>query len=223
MRTKFERDLNILNSDLTRLAELCTISLDEALKALDGKEEQLANEVINREREINDISKKVEQGCSRLILREQPVASDLRFISAALSMNTDLERIGDQARDVAVLVKQMLEYGYKKRELGSLVEMAEKTSTMTEQAVKAFIEGNSDLAIKSVMMDDEVDELFVKVRNELIQDIKESSMDPTTLIDILMLAKYLERIGDHATNLGEAVLYSLTGKRVTERELKENK
>lgn len=220
MRNKFEKDLNTLHSDLISLAEMCITSVDQALKALNDKDENLADLVINREKDINDLSKKIEQECTLLILRQQPVASDLRFISAALAMNTDLERIGDQARDISVLVKQMLNSGYKKRELGSLLDMATKANFMTEEAVKAYIEGDTDLAAKCVMMDDQVDELFLKVRDEVINDIKQESLDAGTLIDILMLAKYLERIGDHATNLGESVLYSLTGKRIKEQDLK---
>ena len=222
MRNRYEKDLNRLHSDLISLAEMCITSVDQALKALNDKDENLPDLVINREKDINDLSKKVEQECTLLILRQQPVASDLRFISAALAMNTDLERIGDQARDISVLVKQMLNSGYKKRDLGSLIDMATKVNFMTEEAVKAYIEGDTDLAAKCVMMDDQVDELFLKVRDEVINDIKQESLEAGTLIDILMLAKYLERIGDHATNLGESVLYSLTGKRIKEQDLKEN-
>ncbi len=221
MRIRFEEDLDRLNGDLISLGEMCIKSVGQALRALNDKEEALTDLVINREKEINDLSKKVDQECTLLILRQQPVASDLRFISAALAMNIDLERIGDQARDISVLVKQMLNSGYKKRDLGSLLDMADKVNFMTEEALKAYIEGDTDLAAKCVLMDDQVDGLFLKVRDELIKDIREERLDAATLIDILMLAKYLERIGDHATNLGESVLYSLTGKKIKEQDLKE--
>ena len=126
-------------------------------------------------------------------------------------MNTDMERIGDQAEDIAVLVKQMLDFGYKKRSLGSLTKMSEITQTMVSNAVRAFVEGDSELAYEAAQMDDEVDALFIKVREEVINDIRTETIDANLAIDLLMISKYLERSADHAQNIAEAVVYSITG------------
>lgn len=212
MRVEFENQLNRLNEKLVELSELCATQVKKAANALLEKSTDLCEEVITTEKEVNNLSSIIEQQCIRIILTEQPVASDLRFISAAMKMNTDLERIGDQAEDIAFLVKQMIEQGYRRRELGSVREMSVKAAEMTQDAVRAFADGDSHLASSTIQQDDEVDALFSKVRDEVILEIRaQGEHDPVKIIDILMISKYLERIGDHAENIAESVLYSLTG------------
>lgn len=211
MRNEFERELEELNANLTKMAELCSESVQKSIRALQGQDEESAEEVMKTETSINDLESLIEQQCIYLILKQQPVASDLRFVSAALRMSTDLERIGDQADDISSLALQMMELGYKKRDLGSLVEMAEVTSKMMVDSVQAFFSGDSDLAREAAGRDDRVDELFVKVRDELVEEIRANTLPANHIIDELMVAKYLERIGDHAQNIGEAVVYSITG------------
>lgn len=212
MRKAFDLQLDSLNNNLMQLANLTSEAVEKSVQALMEKDSDIANDVIAGEREVDRLSAEVQQQCIRIVLLEQPVASDLRFVSAAMDMNTDLERIGDQAEDIAKLVKDMLEVGYRRRELGSVKKMSSEVSEMTKEAVKAFANGDSDLATKVIARDDVVDALFVDVRNEVIEEIRsESGMEPATTIDVMMIAKYLERIGDHAENIGEAVLYSLTG------------
>lgn len=214
MRTEFEQQLKDLNQNLTDMSELCIQSVEEALKALIEQEEAPAHQVLEREMKINDLEREISQEAIRLVMRQQPVASDLRFLSASISMNTDLERIGDQAEDISRLVLQMIQTGYEKRELGSLVEMSRRTNEMIEQSVQAFISDDAELAEQVVDSDDLVDALFVKVRDEIVRDIQEGSYEASTLTDMLMIAKYLERIGDHATNIGEAVYFSITGQKI---------
>lgn len=211
MRNEFERELEELNANLTKMAELCSESVQKSIRALQGQDKESAEEVRKTETSINDLDSLIEQQCIYLILKQQPVASDLRFVSAALRMSTDLERIGDQADDISSLALQMMELGYKKRDLGSLVEMAEVTSKMMVDSVQAFFSGDSDLAREAAGRDDRVDELFVKVRDELVEEIRANTLPANHIIDELMVAKYLERIGDHAQNIGEAVVYSITG------------
>lgn len=212
MRNEFENQLNRLNEKLVELASLCASSVTKATNALLEKNADLCSEVIATEKQVNSLSSIIEQQCIRIILTEQPVASDLRFISAAMKMVTDLERIGDQAEDIAFLVSQMIDQGYRRRDLGSVKEMSVQAAQMTQEAVQAFADGDSHLAAATIRKDDVVDGLFRQVRDEIITEIREQGdHDPVKIIDILMISKYLERIGDHAENIAESVLYSLTG------------
>ena len=167
--------------------------------------------VLQQEEKINQFSSAIDQQALLLLLKEQPLARDFRFISAAIRMNTDLERIGDQAEDIAVLVQQMLTFGYREANLGSLQKMSEITQTMVSDAVRAFVEGDSALSYRAAAMDDAVDELFMQVREEIIAEIREETREANVVIDLLMIAKYLERSADHAQNIAEAVVYSITG------------
>ncbi|MDD7733039.1 MAG: phosphate signaling complex protein PhoU [Firmicutes bacterium] len=214
MRTEFEEQLNQLNQDLIDMSKLCTEAVEKAIHALTDKDPALAKRVIENEQRINDYRSLIDQEAIRLIMRQQPVASDLRFLSAALSMNTDLERIGDQAEDISHLVLQMLDQGYEERELGALNEMAKQAVVMIEDSVAAFLKGDSDLAKKTCQSDDIMDNLFIQVRQEVIQEIKEGSLEAEILTDMMMVAKYMERIGDHATNIAESVYFSLTGEKI---------
>lgn len=211
VRVNFEKKLERLNENLNIMTTLCATQVEDAVRALLERDAELAEKVIAEEKRVNDLESVVEQQSLRLILREQPVASDLRFVSAAMRMNTDLERIGDQAEDIAMLAKHMIAQGYKKKDLGSIRKMSQEAQDMVLNAAKAFINGDSALAEETIQRDDVVDDLFDKVRDEVIQDIRSDSTDPNFVTDVLMIAKYLERIADHAQNIAEAVLYSLTG------------
>lgn len=214
MRNEFERQLNQLNQDLMNMSKLCTEAVEKAIHALTDRDSQPAKQVIDNEKLINDYESKINQEAIRLVMCQQPVASDLRFLSAAIYMNTDLERIGDQAEDISHLVLQMLDQGYEQRELGALNEMAKQAVIMIEDSVAAFIKGDSALAKKICESDDIMDDLFVRVRKEVIEEIKEGSLEAEILTDIMMVAKYMERIGDHATNIAESIYFSLTGEKI---------
>ena len=211
MRNNFENKVEELNANLVEMGKMVNQSLSFALGALTSKEEVHITYVLQQEEKINQFSSAIEQQALLLLLKEQPLARDFRFISAAIRMNTDLERIGDQAEDIAVLVQQMLTFGYREANLGSLQKMSEITQTMVSDAVRAFVEGDSALAYRAAAMDDAVDELFMQVREEIIAEIREETIEANVVIDLLMIAKYLERSADHAQNIAEAVVYSITG------------
>lgn len=211
MRNNFVNKLEELNANLVEMGEMVNQSLAYALGALISKDKEQIDYVLQQEEKINHFSSEIEQQALLLLLKEQPLARDFRFISAAIRMNTDLERIGDQAEDIAVLVKQMLTFGYQEANLGSLTKMSEITQTMVSDAVRAFVEGDSALAYHAAEMDDEVDALFMKVREEIIAEIRAETIEANLVIDLLMISKYLERSADHAQNIAEAVVYSITG------------
>ena len=212
MRDQYEHKLEALNANLIEMGQMCSHAVTRAIQALTELNEDAAREVIDQEKSVNALENAISQQSILLILKETPVASDLRFVSAALHMNTDLERIGDQAEDISVLVLEMLRRNHAIKEMHSLREMAAVTDHMINQAVQAFIRGDSALAQETALLDDQVDTLFLAVRDELILDIRERTLDAGVMVDLLMIAKYLERIGDHAQNIAESVLFSLTGK-----------
>lgn len=214
MRDKYERELNELNRNLTEMARLCNESVYNAIKALETKNRELAEKVIEGESTIDQFESANSQMCLYLVLRNQPVAADMRFVVEAIRINDNLERIGDQAEDISRLVIQMLDAGYEERELGSIVQMAKICSDMLNASLNAFVNGDSELAESAGNRDDEVDALFIKVRDEIVKEIREGEADAATLVDLVMVAKYLERIGDHAQNISEAVIYAITSEHV---------
>ena len=209
MRNKFDMQLDLLNEQLTHMGELCEVAINRGTEALKKGDLKQAAEVIRADEEIDQMEKDIERLCLKLLLQQQPVASDLRVISAALKMISDMERIGDQAADIAELcpyVGDTLAQGRL-----HITNMARAAVSMVTESVEAFVQGDLKMACKVVQDDDKVDELFLKVRAELIGCLKEEVGDPEAILDLLMIAKYFERIGDHAVNVAEWVEYSITG------------
>ena len=209
MRNKFDMQLDSLKEQLTNMGELCEVAITKATEAiLEGKEEQ-AREVILADEEIDQAEKDIERLCLKLLLQQQPVAKDLRQISAALKMITDMERIGDQASDIAeILLSTDLKMEMDNKDIGVMAQAAAK---MVRESVRAYVEQNMMLAKKVMTADDEVDRLFDKIRQEIIEYIaKENGDGGEDAVDLIMVAKYLERIGDHATNIAEWVEFSVT-------------
>lgn len=211
MRKNFENKLDQLNENLVEMTRMIKRGITLAIASLTEEREGVLEEVQALEKEVDNYSSIVEKQCLMLLLKETPVAGDFRFVSAAMRMNTDLERLGDQAEDIAMLADMMLKAGFHKQELGSLVTMSETSQRMLTLAIQAFLDGDATMARQAAEMDDEVDALFVKVRDELIEDIRTEEVEPGMIVDLIMVAKYLERCGDHAQNIAEAVLYSITG------------
>lgn len=210
MRNKFEMELENLNTQLTHMGELCELAIANAAKALQEGNPGLAKSVMGDDEEIDQIEKDIEQLCLKLLLQQQPVARDLRQISAALKMITDMERIGDQASDIAEIIISARMTDSK--DIAEIGEMAGATSKMVRDSVTAFVNKDLELAKNVILSDDEVDSLFDKVRAKLITFIAmEKGSQGETAIDLLMVTKYLERIGDHATNIAEWVEFSITG------------
>ena len=191
MRNRLDEQLELLNTELIRMGALCEDGISQAAKVLVTRDEALRRAVDETEQEIDRKEREIEAICLRLLLQQQPVAKDLRLISAAMKMIADMERIGDQASDIA--------------------EMARAAVKMETNSVDSFVRRDIDFARAVEKADDEVDALFNKVKSEIIALIAEKPEEGETCLDLLMVAKYFERIGDHAVNIAEWVVFSLTG------------
>lgn len=209
MRTKFDEQLGQLNVEMIRMGALCEEAISDACKALLEGDTKLAEAAKGLEKEIDQKERTIESLCMRLLLQQQPVARDLRTISSALKMISDMERIGDQAEDIAELTRFTRAAGPVSRiHIG---DMARAAVSMVTDSVDAFVRKDLGLARRVMAADDQVDALFDQVKRELIDLIAADSSQGELGLDLLMVAKYLERIGDHATNIAEWVEYSLTG------------
>ena len=210
MRNKFDMQLERLNSQLTHMGEMCEIVITRATKALeDGKIDE-AKSVQEADEEIDQLEKDIERLCLKLLLQQQPVARDLRQISAALKMITDMERIGDQASDIAEII--ISEKKDEAADIPVIVKMSEAAAKMVRDSVNAYVEKDLELSRAVIEYDDVVDEMFEENKKQLIDYIsKNSGEGGKEAIDLIMVAKYLERIADHATNIAEWVEFSITG------------
>ena len=209
MRNRFDQQLEKLNVELVTMGALCEDALTYAIKALFDRESDMAERAEEAEKQIDQMEREIEAICMRLLLQQQPVARDLRVISSALKMIGDMERIGDQAADIAEIVKYLKDSEVPN--LGHLREMSDFAAGMVTASINSFVRQDLDLAKKVILDDDVVDGYFEKVKEALIGIIAEGDRDGAFLLDILMIAKYIERIGDHATNIAEWVVYSITG------------
>lgn len=210
MRNRFDKELDLLNEELTDMGSIVESSIEAAVTALIEQDAELAKRVVENDKEVDDIEKSIERRCLKLLLQQQPVASDLRMISSALKMITDMERIGDQAADISEITIRLVGQKYIKK-LNHIPQMAKATIKMVRDSVDAFVRRDLELVKTVIDYDDEVDGLFHIVKNELIELIRESADNGEQAVDLLMIAKYLERIGDHAENIAEWVYYSITG------------
>ena len=211
MRNRFDEQLNELNSEMIRMGALCEEVIALAAKALDEGDRALAKKVAPLDTQIDQKERTIETLCLRLLLQQQPVARDLRQISAALKMITDMERIGDQAEDIAEIVLFLDERPSEHN--GLLQQMARAAITMVTNSVDAFVKRDTHLATQVVRSDDTVDRYFSDIKQSLITKISENPADGAYFLDCLMIAKYFERIGDHCVNIAQWVLFSITGVR----------
>ena len=210
MRNRFDQQLELLNKQLIHMGELCEESIVKATTALKEGSMEQAEKVRIADEEIDQAETDIERLCLRLLLQQQPVARDLRQISAALKMITDMERIGDQASDIAEII--ITENKSEAQDIPMIIKMSEAASKMVRDSVNAYVEKDLDLARKVMENDDVVDELFEEVKTTLINFIAENKgLQGVEAIDLIMVAKYLERIADHATNIAEWVEFSITG------------
>ncbi|NLV92266.1 MAG: phosphate signaling complex protein PhoU [Firmicutes bacterium] len=210
MRARFDQQLELLNTELIEMGALCEHVISQALQALREGYIALAQEVTSVDDEIDDKERKIENLCLKILLQQQPVARDLRQVSSALKMITDLERIGDQAADIAEIIT-MGNIDASKDTL-HIGEMAEATIKMVTDSIDAYVHQDLELAQRVVDYDDVVDDLFNRVKHEVIELISQDPAEGEYAVDLLLIAKYLERIGDHATNTAEWVQFSVTGK-----------
>lgn len=210
MRNKFDEQLKTLNEELTQMGFLVEKAIKNAVNALETGNDSLAEDAISFDKEIDKKEKDIESLCLRLLLQQQPVARDLRQISAALKMITDMERIGDMASDIAEIEKSYDQKDMKYvKELYHIPQMADAAIDMVNRSVEAYVKKDEQLAFKVIDSDDLVDNLFTSVKNDLIELIRKDPKSGDSTMDLLMVAKYFERIGDHATNIAEWVLFSL--------------
>ena len=210
MRSRFDEQLAILNRELIEMGALCEEAIALAAKALTDKDKTMAAKVAAMDAEIDQKERNIESMCLKLLLQQQPVARDLRQISAALKMITDMERIGDQAEDISEIVITL--DGRYAENSALLKGMAESAIQMVTESVDAYVKRDTALAQQVIKMDDIVDDYFDQVKAELISKIAGEPADGEYALDLLMIAKYLERIGDHAVNIAEWVIFSVTGR-----------
>ena len=211
MRSRFDEQLELLNAEMIRMGAMCEEVIALASSALVKGDTETAARIAPLDKEIDQKERDIENLCMKLILQQQPVARDLRQISAALKMITDMERIGDQAEDIAEIITFL--NGRTAEEHSQIREMAKAAIKMVTDSVDAYVKHDTELAEQVIAYDDVVDEYFDSVKTNLIGMIAENPTDGEYALDLLMIAKYFERIGDHATNIAEWVLYSVTGLR----------
>ncbi len=209
MRSRFDEQLATLNNELTRMGAMCEEAIAIASRALSAGDVKLTDKVISLDGEINHMERTIETLCLKLLLQQQPVAGDLRQISAALKMITDMERIGTQAADIAEIIPFL--GGRTGGECGQIRFMADAASRMVTESIDAFVKQDILLAGAAMERDDVVDDLFLQVKSSLMKLIAEKPTDGGYALDLLMIAKYFERIGDHAVNIAEWVAFSVTG------------
>lgn len=209
MRNRFDSQLEQLNTELIKMGALCEEAISAAAKAFLDSDRSLVDKVHRADHEIDQAEHDIETLCIKLLLRQQPVATDLRVISSALKMISDMERIGDQAADIAEITRFLpVESSKSASHIG---DMARATINMVTDSVESFVKKDLDLAHQVMINDNKVDDLFLQVRGELVAGIQSQGDKGAYWVDLLMIAKYLERIGDHAVNIAEWVEYSLTG------------
>lgn len=213
MRNKFNEQLVFLNKELTDMGDLVEKAIANAVNALVQQDAAQAEAAIAFDSEVDKKEKEIENICLSLLLHQQPVAKDLRTISSALKMITDMERIGDMAADISDIAS-MRTIEKQARELVHIPQMANATIRMVNNAISAFVQQDLALANQVIEEDDIVDGLFCEVKEGLAELIYQNKTMSGSALDLLMVAKYFERIGDHATNIAEWVLFSITGEHV---------
>lgn len=209
MRNKFDSQLEKLNLELITMGALCEDAISASVKGFLDDDDALCQKAVETEDEINRKERDIESICMKLLLEQQPVARDLRVISSALKMISDMERIGDQAYDISEIAKFIKNSNVKSKI--HIKDMAAAATKMVTDSVDSFVKKDVELARAVMAYDDKVDNLFDCVKDELVQLITEDKANGEFCIDLLMIAKYLERIGDHAVNIAEWVEYSITG------------
>ena len=214
MRYLFDSQLNTLHRKLIEMGSACETAIDLAVRALLEGNAAIAHEAASHDREIDQMERDIEAICLKMLLQQQPVARDLRQISAAMKIITDMERIGDQAEDIGEIVPFL--NGRTGTECEDIRLMAETAQQMVRSSIDAYVNQDMTLVKKVIDMDDIVDDAFDRTKETLIHMLSSNREDGQYCLDLLMIAKYLERIGDHATNIAEWVEFSITGQHTKE-------
>lgn len=208
MRSKFDEQLSELNKKMIEMGRKIVRSIAMAIEALTDRNEKLANSIMEGDAQINHLQKEIENICFNLLIQQQPVAKDLRTVTAAMKMVTDMERIGDHASDISEMTILMGKNSHIER-FGHIKKMASETMLMLNHSIEAYVERNGEKAKEVIEHDDVVDALFNETKKDIINLILDNPNEGEEAADLLMVAKYFERIGDHATNIAEWVIYSL--------------
>ena len=214
MRTKFDEQLHMLNQEMMHMGSMIEEKIQKAIEELIGQDSALAKEIMDGDSEVDREQKKIENICFNLLMQQQPVARDLRVISAAMKMVTDMERIGDHAADISEMTVMMSDTPYV-ADLEDIKKMASETVLMLIRSIEAYVEKDMLKAQCVIDHDDIVDDLFHKNKQDLIELIQKNPAVSEQAADMLMVAKYFERIGDHATNLAENIIFALDDKKNT--------
>ena len=214
MRTKFDEQLHMLNQEMMHMGSMIEEKIQKAIEALIGQNRSLAKKIMDGDCEVDREQKKIENICFNLMMQQQPVARDLRVISAAMKMVTDMERIGDHAADISEMTVMMSDTPYV-ADLEDIKKMASETVLMLIRSIEAYVEKDMLKAQSVIDHDDIVDDLFHKNKQDLIELIQKNPAVSEQAADMLMVAKYFERIGDHATNLAENIIFALDDKKNT--------
>lgn len=209
-RKLFTQELETLCDSLEEMGNMVEASLNNLFFAIENKDQSLAQQIIRDDRNVNNMERSIESQCLALITRQQPIASDLRMVSSILKVVTDIERIGDHASDIAELVLR-LSHTQLETYSGHIQPMITASREMVHSAVSAFIARDGEKSAMVIQSDDVVDELFNKVKHDIVQRLKASGEEADEYVDVLMIAKYLERIGDHAVNICEWEIFKETG------------
>ena len=210
IRKVFEEELAELKTELVEMCYLTEQMIGDAITALVNRDRELGKSKGDMDKRVDEYEMAIEKKCMRILLKQQPVAKDFRVVSTALKMITDIERFGDQAADIGDLVSTMPGETYIKK-LTHITAMGDLALKMVRDSVNSFINNDEPLADEVIRLDDEMDELFLTVKNELIELIKVDANNGDQAIELMMVAKYLERIGDHAVNVAEWTKYNETG------------
>ena len=210
MRNGFDRELSELHRELIDMGSLIEQSIDRAVKAFEDRDVLLAREAVESDRQINDQERRIESHCLKLLLQQQPVATDLRMISTALKMITDMERIGDHAADISEITLRLAADSVVAH-TENILRMAKETIDMVKKSVDAFVQHDLSLAQEVIRQDDVVDELFDKTKEELVKLIQEDAEKGRQFIDLVLVAKYFERMGDDAERIAGWAVFRATG------------
>ena len=210
IRKVFEEELAELKTELVEMCYLTEQMIGDAITALVNRDRELGKSIGDMDKRVDEYEMAIEKKCMRILLKQQPVAKDFRVVSTALKMITDIERFGDQAADIGDLVSTMPGETYIKK-LTHITAMGDLALKMVRDSVNSFINNDEPLADEVIRLDDEMDELFLTVKNELIELIKVDANNGDQAIELMMVAKYLERIGDHAVNVAEWTKYNEAG------------
>ena len=214
IRNRFVKELDLLNDELIEMGNLIESAIRAAITALKEQNGDLARRIVENDKEVDDLERAIVRRWLRWLLQQQPVARDLRLISSALKMITDMERIGDQAADISEISIRLSNETYLK-ELIHIPQMAEAAIKMVKISIDSFVRKDIELVKEVISYDDTVDQLFDIIKNELVDLVREDRDSKEQVIDLLMIAKYLERIGDHAQNIAEWVYFAIKGEHYT--------